>query len=483
MVDRSRTRRPGHEKRRRSESPPPSSPSASAGRRPSARPAGNQRLQHLLEAGVIRPQLTVNDPDDEYEKEAERVAEAVMRMPEQEPEPMEEPVEDAPADRIQGMCSRCRRRYREGKPLNCEECERELQRKPETDGVPVPEGIKQAAAVVREAGKPLSDRTRSFFEDRMGRDLSDVRVHTGEKADRAARAIDARAFTLGSDVVFRSGEYRPNTRAGKQLLAHELTHVLQQTGKTTSCVPGASDPAAGVGGHGKSIHSQTNVVQQVGHPPALQRWSLKDSHACLREGVTKAKSLLSDRQEQADEAYGQWGCSLDEFLPDGAGPEVEIAYGGTDCAVSWKRVTGDDLISIKEGLVYCCEDCPDSAPVVDVMAHTLIHETAHWCAAKYEKPGYMEHGDAVEQALFGGVTILDDCQAKTVTSYGEKPCFSCPYVVRPGDSLWSIAELRYTHGKQWRRIYEENRETIGDDPNLILPGMRLTIPPPQVVRR
>jgi len=177
-------------------------------------------------AVAIQPKLTVNEPDDEYEKEAERVTDAVMRM--LEPEATADVRGSVPSDRVQRMCPRCRRRYREGKPLDCSECEQGLQRKPETDGVPVAEGVEQASAVARKAGKPLSDNTRSFFEGWMGRDFGEVRVHTGPKADRAARSIDAQAFTLGKDVVFRSGEYRPNEREGKQLLAHELTHVVQQ---------------------------------------------------------------------------------------------------------------------------------------------------------------------------------------------------------------------------------------------------------------
>jgi hypothetical protein len=84
----------------------------------------------------------------------------------------------------------------------------------------------------RGGGRPLPRSARSFFEPRFGRDFADVRVHTGSKADRAARSVNARAFTVERDIVFRSGEYRPETTAGKQLLAHELTHVIQQNAGT-----------------------------------------------------------------------------------------------------------------------------------------------------------------------------------------------------------------------------------------------------------
>lgn len=177
----------------------------------------------------ISPKLTVNEQGDKYEREAERVADAVMRMP--DPESTVETQEKVPSDRIQRMCARCQRRYRQGKPLNCETCEPELQHYEEASmggKATHSDGFEQAAEVSREPGKPLSEGPQSFFENRMGEDFGDVRIHTGRDADRAAQSIDARAFTLGDDIVFRSGEYQPNTQDGKRLLAHELTHVVQQ---------------------------------------------------------------------------------------------------------------------------------------------------------------------------------------------------------------------------------------------------------------
>jgi hypothetical protein len=80
----------------------------------------------------------------------------------------------------------------------------------------------------------LPKSTREFFEPRFGRDFSDVRVHTGARAADAAKSLNARAFTLGKDIVFGSGQYFPQTSAGNRLLAHELTHVVQQGGGRSS---------------------------------------------------------------------------------------------------------------------------------------------------------------------------------------------------------------------------------------------------------
>lgn len=77
-------------------------------------------------------------------------------------------------------------------------------------------------------GQPLSESARRYFEPRFGSDLSQVRVHTDERADASARSINALAYTTGSDIAFRAGTYEPTTVTGRRLLAHELTHVIQQ---------------------------------------------------------------------------------------------------------------------------------------------------------------------------------------------------------------------------------------------------------------
>jgi hypothetical protein len=85
-----------------------------------------------------------------------------------------------------------------------------------------------ALSPLQNTGRPLDHSTRKFMEPRLGQDLGQVRVHTDERAADAASALGARAFTSGSDIVFSAGEYAPHTEAGRRLLSHELTHVMQQ---------------------------------------------------------------------------------------------------------------------------------------------------------------------------------------------------------------------------------------------------------------
>jgi hypothetical protein len=83
--------------------------------------------------------------------------------------------------------------------------------------------------VLRSPGQPLDTATRAFMEPRFGRDFSGVRVHTDAKAEESARAVSARAYAVGSNVVFGIGQYAPRTAAGNRLIAHELAHVVQQS--------------------------------------------------------------------------------------------------------------------------------------------------------------------------------------------------------------------------------------------------------------
>jgi hypothetical protein len=180
----------------------PAKPSRSApAHRSSSNPKmGNQAAQRLLRDGVIQAKFTVNEPGDRFEQEADRVAEQVMRLP--------DPTVGTPP-RVQRMCS---------------ECEEELHRKAGPGVEAVGEGFKHPTS----GGRPLPDSERGFFEPRFGQDFSQVRLHTDAKASKAARSINALAYTMRNDIVFAEGRYRPGTDGGRRLLAHELAHTIQQ---------------------------------------------------------------------------------------------------------------------------------------------------------------------------------------------------------------------------------------------------------------
>lgn len=134
---------------------------------------------------------------------------------------------------------------------------------------------------LRSAGRPLATDVRGFMEQRIGHDFSRVRVHTGEPAARSAQAVDALAYTVGSDVVFGAGQYAPETPAGRRLIAHELTHVVQQSGRGGEAAgPGAGGgPAEGEAeGVARAVEGGSLAVPRPGTVPAgLQRAPAKET--------------------------------------------------------------------------------------------------------------------------------------------------------------------------------------------------------------
>lgn len=117
----------------------------------------------------------------------------------------------------------------------CEECRQKrlsLQRRATNQAEPatVPPIVHD---VLRSPGQPLDAQTRAFMEPRFGHDFSQVRVHTNARAGESATAVNALAYTVGRNVVFGTGQYAPGTMEGRRLLAHELTHVVQQKSSQT----------------------------------------------------------------------------------------------------------------------------------------------------------------------------------------------------------------------------------------------------------
>ena len=166
--------------------------------------------------------LRVSQPHDTSEIEADRIADRVMRMP----APNLHDDEEMPAV----SRSRSAEIHRKCDASAAEE-EETIRRKPAAPRGPrTSDPVSHISEALSSGGSPLDTSVRSFFEPRFGLDLGGVRVHTNSAAVRSAHTIDARAYTLGNDIVFGRGGYDPATESGKALLAHELAHVAQQNG-------------------------------------------------------------------------------------------------------------------------------------------------------------------------------------------------------------------------------------------------------------
>lgn len=162
---------------------------------------------------VIQAKLKVGGSNDKYEREADAVTDKVVS---DKKAPGVQRKEEQPLN-IQKKCT------------NCEE-EKKVQKKETVD---TGEQKREAPALVNEVlqspGKKLDTEVRRFMEPRFGYSFENVKVHTDYKAAKSANAIQAKAYTSGNNIVFAAGKYNPGTTGGKKLIAHELTHVLQQS--------------------------------------------------------------------------------------------------------------------------------------------------------------------------------------------------------------------------------------------------------------
>jgi Domain of unknown function (DUF4157) len=191
----------------------------------SSGPLARSAPPHMDASTRGRARLYVSQPSDRYEQEADRVAEQVMQTPTTRPRA----IEISPIRR-----SRLQRQVEIGEFGESEHEDEEeelLQAKVVTGkALEATADVQAYVGAIRGSGQPLPQSVRSQLEPRFGHDFGDVRIHADARAAQAARAVSARAFTIGRDVVFGAGQYAPGTRVGQHLLAHELTHVVQQGG-------------------------------------------------------------------------------------------------------------------------------------------------------------------------------------------------------------------------------------------------------------
>lgn len=187
-------------------------------------------------AAGVQTALTVGPVGDRYELEAEQMADHVMSSSpsaapgvgaptrvQREENKKEEEESAAPSSGAPAGVQRAEDKKEEEEPA--------VQRAPQSGsgGVPrVTPSLSSRIQRMRGSGQPLREADRSFFEPRFGADFSRVRLHADPQAADTASSLSARAFTVGPDIAFAAGQYAPDSDSGRRLLAHELTHVVQQ---------------------------------------------------------------------------------------------------------------------------------------------------------------------------------------------------------------------------------------------------------------
>jgi hypothetical protein len=233
---------------------------------------------------AIQARLTVGPVDDAYEREADHVAAQVVSglnappvQRQGEPEDEEQIVQAKPAIRAL---------QRQPAPEEEDEAlqmKRTAQRQVDGSGEVDPP-LEGAIQQRRGGGQALPDATRHAMEQAIGADFGRVRVHSDAQSDRLNRSIQARAFTTGQDIFMRQGEYQPQARSGQELLAHELTHVVQQT------------------------QTRSPAIQRMLWTFSNNAWRDRDWQVGNPQGLP----LLNPKTQKPWKEYDAWNDGLDE---------------------------------------------------------------------------------------------------------------------------------------------------------------------------
>jgi uncharacterized protein DUF4157 len=302
--------------------------------------AGNLAMQRLLNAGTIQPKLTVSQPDDPHEHEADHIAEQITASP---------------------GASQCSCQEKAGSHGPCPSCQAhssplQVQRSARGASAPAMSGDLSPGS----SGQPLDLQTRSFMENRFGADLSDVRIHSDTQAASLANRISAEAFTLGRNIVFAANTYRPNTHAGRKLLAHELTHVLQQSGPQRSPASNTISRQAN-----QSLDERVSQFESLVLTTAQDRLTQNQANLRLWRELLDREFTDLELQRQALATAAQ-----SMFL-------TSVEHSATQVFNEWSRTENPYMRYVQEqqmqGRWRACTGCHES-----VRARNLGFEEPHW---------------------------------------------------------------------------------------------------------
>ena len=316
----------------------------------------------------VQTKLSVNEPDDQYEKEADSVAEAVMRSTSTSTPPAEE--EDSP----------------------------EIQRasRDPMAGATVSDDLESNINSMKGGGSPLPSEERTFFESRMGADFSDVRIHTGAQATETSSQLNAKAYTTGTDIAFNDGEYQPGTDSGRELIAHELTHVVQQGGAVQTKLQRREDSAV----EGEEADTPTPEEKAEAEAAAIA------ADARAAEARTTSQGNTTDSQAQGEQKRSE-----------GEGPKAEANASRAEGPVNDGEVKAQE-VAIQEQAITLQEQA-----MGEMGEQTAVTQSAVAEAQAFPLASQMVNGTVEPIAVEGGGGDLESAtalaEAKTESAFAE----------------------------------------------------------------
>jgi hypothetical protein len=259
---------------------------------------GNRFVQRIIQA-----KLEVSHPGDPCEQEADQVADRIMSMPMEPAPPLahravipeeekdkQESAQSVPVKRMatSSIQKPFEEEDKEKKPDQTITAARTAENESENGVLPRAEEAVSAAS--SSTGQPLPPNLHRKFEQGLGADLSAVRVHTGPQSVEANKAISARAYTTGNDIHFNQSQYDPESAEGQRLLAHEVTHTVQQTGGTLRKMKEREEKVASALGHEPSAQGTgiASIADQRREQP-----SSNISSGTSNKAISSSKDILS----------------------------------------------------------------------------------------------------------------------------------------------------------------------------------------------
>jgi len=296
----------------------------------------NKNPQHSF---AVMPKLEVGQVGDQFEQEADRTADQVMQTPANSAVQMEtlpeEKVQKAtlpeekiqkatlPEEKVQKKSTGETSSWIQQKDKRDEEEPVQMKSaNPSQREIPETSWLENQINNSKGSGSPLPDESRSFMESRFGANFSDVKVHTGNQAGILNRSLNAQAFTHGSDVYFGEGKFNPESHQGKHLLAHELTHVVQQGNAPVS--PKIQKEEAGARTPTSQEEEQTTSSDPVSASPQTQEQNASSGGSSNELSRFLAGIIRDEIDNSSLRGYlNDLGSTLQELAVESTGVQSE----------------------------------------------------------------------------------------------------------------------------------------------------------------
>lgn len=292
--------------------------------------AQQQNKNESVSSTIVQPKLEIGEEDDEHEKEADGVADKVMRMSSGSGDDSNISNGKEKIQTMSNLSSQKVQKMHTGIPAI------QKMSSENKSGINAPASVEKGINSSKGSGQNLTPEVQEEMGSKMGTDLSNVKVHTDSNAVQMSKDINAKAFTHGNDVYFNQGQYNPTSNEGKHLLAHELTHTVQQSGQIKPKIQrtiaqaaaaisagniqaGLADPAmraaiSSAGGTTFDLRSMETVLNGVlatglglasPKPPVLTGAPFSQYTILERSSIAYTLGMVKERQEYIDK-YNQF---------------------------------------------------------------------------------------------------------------------------------------------------------------------------------